>query len=87
VTPENIHRHLPHMPENQVIGVHSQVIGEHIDFRPLLVMAYMVNLVTYHHLVTLASELVNNLARNLKLVTETVRMQHFQVWQLTHVMV
>ena len=47
----------------------------------------MVNLVTYHHLVTLASELVNNLARNLKLVTETVRMQHFQVWQLTHGMV
>lgn len=63
VTPGNIHLHLEHTKVIQEIEVHNQVIVEHTYYL-LLVMAYMVNLVTYRPLVTLGNELASILVRN-----------------------
>lgn len=63
VTLGNIHHHLEHTMVILVTVAHNQVIVVRTCYR-LLVTAYMVNLVTYHHLVTLASELVSILVRN-----------------------
>ena len=63
VTLGNIHHHLEHTMVILVIVAHNQVIVVRTYYR-LLVTAYMVNLVTYHHLVTLGSELVSTLVRN-----------------------
>ena len=82
----NIHRHQEHMLVIQAIGVRNQVIVEHTYYL-LLVTAYTVNLVTYHHLVTLENGLVSNQVRNWMLVIEMERMLHCQVLLQIHVMV
>ena len=78
VTLGNIHHHLEHTMVILVTVAHNQVIVVRTCYR-LLVTAYMVNLVTYHHQVTLASELVSILVRNWKQEIGTVKMLHFLV--------
>jgi hypothetical protein len=63
VTLGNIHHHLVRTMVTLEIVAHNQVTAVRTCYR-LLVTAYMVNLVTYRHLVTLANVLGSILVRN-----------------------
>lgn len=63
VTLGNIRHHLEHTRAILVTVAHNQVTAVRTCYR-LLVTAYMVNLVTYRHLVTLANGLGSILVRN-----------------------
>jgi hypothetical protein len=63
VTLGNIHHHLVRTMVTLEIVAHNQVTAVRTYYR-LLVTAYMVNLVTYRHLVTLANGLGSILVRN-----------------------
>jgi hypothetical protein len=63
VTLGNIHHHLVRTMVTLEIVAHNQVTAVRTCYR-LLVTAYMVNLVTYRHLVTLANGLGSILVRN-----------------------
>ena len=86
VTLGSIHHHLEHRMVTLATGAHNQVTAVRTCYR-LLVTAYMVNLVTYRHLVTLANELVNIPVRNSMQEIGMVKMQHCQVSLQIHVMV
>jgi len=63
VTLGSIHHHLEHRMVTLVTAAHNQATVVRTCYR-LLVTAYMVNLVTYRHLVTLANGLESILVRN-----------------------